>query len=322
VDIRNFPMDFKWGAATASFQIEGASQVGGKGQSIWDTFCNQPGKVKNGDNGHVACDHFNRFNEDIALMKQLGLNTYRFSIAWPRLFPNGDSTAAEAGFAFYNELIDALIAADIEPVATVYHWDLPQALQDQGGWANRAIVDAISSYARACALAFGDRVKTWITLNEPWVYSWLGYGSGVHAPGVVDHDQALAAVHHCALAHGAMTRAMREVRDDLQIGLSLNMANVRVTSPEIDELQNIGGLMDSHLNRFFLDAVTKGSYPENLMDLYGDELARNIHPGDFELMKVPTDFVGINYYSDAFVHAPQEDDQLMTTNPVYRFPGG
>ena len=321
MDIRNFPPDFKWGAATASFQIEGASEVGGRGPSIWDTFCSEPGRVKNGDDGTVACDHYNRFAEDIQLMKRLGLDTYRFSIAWPRLFPKGDSTPSDAGFAFYNELIDALLEAGIEPVATIYHWDMPQPLQDQGGWANRAIVDAITQYARACVLAFGDRVKTWITLNEPWVYSWLGYGSGVHAPGIVDHDQALAAVHHSALAHGSMTRAMRDLRSDLEIGISLNMANVRVTATGNTELDRIGELMDCHLNRFFLDALSTGEYPAPLLDLYGEELTRYIQPGDSELMRVHTDFVGINYYSDSFVNAPTEADGPMTSNPVYRFPG-
>jgi beta-glucosidase len=321
MDTRNFPQSFQWGAATASFQVEGASLEGGRGTSIWDTFCATPGKVANGDNGHVACDHFHRFRDDIALMKSLGINTYRFSLAWPRLFPNGDSTAEPRGFEFYNELIDALVEAGIQPVATVYHWDLPQALQDQGGWANRSIVDAITEYSRAVVLAFGDRVKTWITLNEPWVYSWLGYGSGIHAPGISDHSQALAAAHHSSLAHGQMTRTMRDVYSDLKIGISLNMANVRVTSANDSELANIGALMDSHNNRFFMDALTSGSYPQNLVDLYGQELTNLILPGDSQIMKVDTDFVGLNYYSDSFVHAPTDQDGSLERNPVFRFPG-
>lgn len=321
MDINNFPNDFKWGAATASFQIEGAGKEDGRGASIWDTFCDTPGKVVNGDNGLVACDHYHRFEDDIALMKKMGIETYRFSLAWPRLFPNGDSVAEPRGFEFYNRLIDALLEAGIEPAATVYHWDLPQKLQDNGGWANRNTVAAITEYSKAVVAAFGDRVKTWITLNEPWVYSWLGYGSGVHAPGVVDHSQALAAVHHSALAHGAMTRAMRSVRSDLKIGITLNMANVRVSNPESSELSYMGELMDAHVNRFFLDAIKTGQYPSQLVDLYGTELASLIKPNDAEILKVETDFVGVNYYSDNFVNAPTDEDESMETNPVFRFPG-
>lgn len=321
MDTRNFPQGFQWGAATASFQVEGASHEGGRGPSIWDTFCATPGKVANGDTGLVACDHFHRFADDIALMKQMGINTYRFSLAWPRLFPNGDSVAEPRGFEFYNNLIDELLAAGIEPVATVYHWDLPQALQDKGGWANREIVDAITEYARAVTLAFGDRVKTWITLNEPWVYSWLGYGSGIHAPGVSDHGHALAAAHHSAVAHGSMARTMRDVYSDLKIGISLNMANIRVTDTSNPELVNIGALMDSHNNRFFMDALTTGKYPQNLVDLYGAALGNLILPGDDQIMKVETDFVGINYYADNFVNPPTEEDGSLEHNPVFKFPG-
>ena len=178
---QHFPDDFLWGTATASYQIEGASNVDGRGVSIWDTFSKTPGKVVNGDTGDVACDHYNRFDEDIAIMKDLGVKAYRFSIAWPRLFPAGDAVREERGFDFYNRLINALIAADIEPMVTLYHWDLPQKLEDIGGWANRSVVAAFEIYAKACAEAFGDRVTNWITLNEPWCVSWLGYSNGVHA---------------------------------------------------------------------------------------------------------------------------------------------
>ena len=321
VDIRNFPHDFKWGAATASFQIEGAGLLDGKGRSIWDEFCATPGKVANGDHGLVACDHYHLFDKDIALMKELGLDTYRFSIAWPRLFPNGDSVPEERGFEFYNRLIDALVAADIEPVATVYHWDMPQPLQDKGGWADRQIVPAITEYARAVAIAFGDRVKTWVTLNEPWVYGWLGYGAGVHAPGVVDHDQALAAAHHSAVAHGSMVRAMREVRDDLKIGISLNMTNYRVDDSSNQDLVAVADFMDSHTNKFFLDAITKGRYPDNFMAQYGKTIAKVFLPGDSDLINVPTDFVGINYYADSFVNTPGPEDGSLEDNPIYRYPG-
>lgn len=181
-----FPDGFLWGTASSSYQIEGAFDVDGRGASIWDTFSKTPGKVVNGDTGDNACDHYHRFDEDIAIMKDLGVKAYRFSIAWPRLFPQGDNVREERGFAFYNRLINALIAARIEPMITLYHWDLPQTLEDKGGWANRDVVEAFAHYAGACAAAFGDRVNSWITLNEPWCTSWLGYSNGVHAPGKKD----------------------------------------------------------------------------------------------------------------------------------------
>ncbi|MEY4348103.1 MAG: hypothetical protein RIS43_522, partial [Actinomycetota bacterium] len=223
-----FPASFKWGVATSSYQIEGAAQKDGRGASIWDTFCATPGKVVNAENGDIACDHYHRFEDDVALMKELGVQTYRFSIAWPRLFPQGNSVSESRGFDFYNRLIDALLAADIKPMATLYHWDLPQTLQDRGGWANREVVGIFSDYALAAAAAFGDRVTNWVTLNEPWCTSWLGYMSGVHAPGVKDLKHAIAASHHTALAHAEATHAIKSLVRRAQTGLALNMTNYRV----------------------------------------------------------------------------------------------
>ena len=319
MQLENFPSHFKWGAATASFQIEGATGEDGRGPSVWDTFCATPGKVANGDTGEFACDHYHRLDQDIALMKRLGLQTYRFSIAWPRLFPNGDSVREERGFAFYNRLIDGLLEAGIEPVATIYHWDLPQSLQDDGGWANRKIVDAFTNYAVATVEAFGDRVKSFITLNEPWVFGYLGYGAGVHAPGVRDSQQALAVAHHTALAHGVATRAIRRVRSDVRVGISLNMTNFRVTGQPTDELTEVQTLMDEHQNRWWLDAITAGKYPANLVAYLGDDLAQLIQPGDMELVQVPTDFLGINYYSDNFIGAAEPDAQPMSVGGVFPF---
>jgi beta-glucosidase len=197
----SFPEGFNWCSATASYQVEGAFDVGGRSASIWDTFSKTPGKVVRGDNGDVACDHYNRFEEDIKIMKDLGMQSYRFSIAWPRIMPNGTGEVNQEGVAFYNRLIDALLEAGIQPTATLYHWDLPQVLQDKGGWGNRDIVKQFADYATVCAEAFGDRVANWITINEPWCVTWLGNFWGVHAPGLKDLDTAIAVAHHTALAH-------------------------------------------------------------------------------------------------------------------------
>ncbi|MFM5952487.1 MAG: family 1 glycosylhydrolase, partial [Micrococcales bacterium] len=219
------PEDFRWGAATASYQIEGGTDLDGRGTCIWDTFAATPGKVVNQENGLVACDHYHRYPEDIKLMKDLGIQTYRFSFAWPRMFPTGDSRREQRGFDFYKRVINELLENDIEPFATAYHWDLPQALQDNGGWANRDIVSTFADYAGTLVEEFGDVVKLWSTLNEPWCTSWLGYGVGVHAPGVKDLDQAISAAHHTALAHAQATRAMRAARSDVKVGIVLNMSN-------------------------------------------------------------------------------------------------
>jgi beta-glucosidase len=318
--LSSFSNDFKWGAATSSYQIEGAAHTDGRGPSIWDTFCATPGKVRNMENGDVACDHYHRYPEDVALMKELGIQTYRFSLAWPRMFPNGDTVREERGFDFYNRLINELLANDIEPVITIYHWDLPQPLQDKGGWANRDIVDVFAHYAAAAVEAFGDRVKNWITLNEPWCASWLGYASGVHAPGVKDIDQAIAAAHHSALAHGVATRAMRAVRSDIRVGIALNMTNYRVDDPNNAELNELAGLMDSHINRWWADAAVTGHYPANLVESYGERLEKLIMPGDHDLLKVKNDFLGINYYSDSFLGTPDEDTRPIIEGGLFPFP--
>ena len=205
-----FAPDFLLGSATASYQIEGAVDEDGRGPSIWDTFSHTPGKVWNGDTGDVACDHDHRWESDLDLMAELGLEAYRFSIAWPRIQPTGRGPANEVGLAFYERLVDGLIARGIRPIATLYHWDLPQALEDEGGWTNRATAEAFADYARIVGERLGDRIAVWTTLNEPWCSAYLGYGSGAHAPGLTDGAKALAAVHHLNLAHGLAVRALRD----------------------------------------------------------------------------------------------------------------
>jgi beta-glucosidase len=309
-----FPSDFLWGTATASYQIEGAAHVDGRGVSIWDTFSRTEGKVKNGDTGDVACDHYNRFPEDIALMQELGVKAYRFSIAWPRLFPHGDGVREERGFDFYNRLINALIAAGIEPMVTLYHWDLPQTLEDKGGWANRETAFAFADYAAACAEAFGDRIKNWITINEPWCVSWLGYSIGVHAPGKKDYRAAVAAAHHTALGHALATRSIKKVQPSAKVGITVNMTNYVNENPEDPSLAEVVDLLDGNLNRWWIGAIQTGEYPATLIKAYGDLVDGTILPGDMDLLKCENEFLGVNYYSDSFVRSARPEDKPFREN--------
>jgi beta-glucosidase len=318
--MKGFPEDFNWGVATSSYQIEGAAFEDGRGESIWDRFCATPGKVANSEDGLTACDHYHRYAEDIQIMKQLGVTTYRFSMAWPRMFPKGDTVREERGFDFYNRLINELLANGIKPLPTLYHWDLPQALQDKGGWANRETVEAFAHYAAAAVEAFGDRVTEWLTLNEPWCVTWLGYMNGVHAPGVKNLDHALAAAHHTALAHAEATRAMRAVRSDLRIGLALNMTTYRIEDESDKDLAELGDLMDAQLNRWWIDAFLKGAYPENLMKIHEARLANIIQDGDLARLKVETDILGVNYYSDSFIGLPRPEDKPLIEEGLFPFP--
>jgi len=297
-----FPKDFIWGAATSSYQIEGAAHVDGRGASIWDTFCKTPGKVAKGDTGDVANDHYNRYPEDIAIMKELGLKGYRFSFAWPRMFPSGDSVREERGFAFYDRLIDAILEAGIEPLATLYHWDLPQALQDKGGWENREILKPFAEYSAAVVERFGNRVKKFSPINEPWVVAWLGNGIGIHAPGKHDRATAFKVAHHTVLAHVASTKAMRAVRSDILTGPVLNQANSNADDANDPVQKHAIEISDAHQNRFWMDAFMKGSYPQILLDEFGDELKPVIQDGDLESATIKNDFIGINYYFDNFIH--------------------
>ncbi|MFD2009697.1 glycoside hydrolase family 1 protein, partial [Streptomyces narbonensis] len=237
VDRLHFPPGFLWGAATAAYQIEGAVGEDGRTPSIWDTFSRTPGKVANGDTGDTACDHYHRYRTDVTLMSHLGLQAYRFSLSWPRIQPGGRGPANAAGLDFYSRLVDELLDAGVQPVATLYHWDLPQALEDEGGWTVRETAERFGDYAALAADALGDRVALWTTLNEPWCSAFLGYGSGVHAPGRTDPGLALRAAHHLNLGHGRATAALRaSLPAHAQIAVSLNLHHVRPLTPEPADL--------------------------------------------------------------------------------------
>ncbi|KDN80709.1 beta-glucosidase [Kitasatospora cheerisanensis KCTC 2395] len=299
-----FPAGFVWGAATAAYQIEGAADRDGRTPSIWDTFARRPGAVRNGDTGDIAADHYHRYREDVALMSELGLGAYRFSLAWPRIRPGGRGPANEAGLDFYDRLVDELLAAGITPVATLYHWDLPQELEDRGGWTGRDTAHRFAEYASIAARRLGDRIPTWTTLNEPWCSAFLGYGNGVHAPGRTDHVAALAAHHHLLLAHGLGTAALRaELPDTAQVSLTLNLAAVRPLTADpadLDAARRIDGLA----NRIFLDPVFRGSYPE---DVLADTAQLTdwsfVRDGDLAEISRPIDSLGINYYTPTVVAA-------------------
>jgi len=299
--MRTFPEGFLWGAATAAYQVEGAAQEDGRGASIWDTFSHTPGKTDNGDSGDVACDMFHRYPSDIALMQGLGLKGYRLSISWSRLFPNGDGVREERGFAFYDDLINTVIAAGITPYITLYHWDLPQALEDKGGWRNRETIEAFGRYAAAVAEHFGDRVKHFAPINEPWCVAWLGHGLGVHAPGISDRATAFKVAHHTVLAHATAVNAMRAVRGDLKIGPVLNQANYPADDPSDPVQAHASQILDAVQNRWWMDAIFYGKYPQILLDEYGSEFIDAILPGDMELAQTKNDWLGINYYFDTRV---------------------
>ncbi|RFA08474.1 beta-glucosidase [Subtercola boreus] len=295
-----FPADFTFGSATASYQIEGAFDEDGRGPSIWDTFSKTPGKVLNGDTGDVADDHYHRLEEDLDLMASLNLQAYRFSIAWPRIQPTGRGPANQAGLDFYGRLIDGLIARGIKPVATLYHWDLPQALEDEGGWMSRSTALAFADYARIVGDAFGDRVHTWTTMNEPWCSAYLGYGSGAHAPGIMSAEGALKAVHHLNLAHGLAVLALREVvTNDPQFSITLNLHSIRGAGPTgAEAARQVSALA----NRAFTGPLLKGAYPEDLLDDTKDVTDWSfVEPGDLVTINQPIDVLGVNYYSTVTV---------------------
>ncbi len=301
--MRNFPTNFLWGAATAAYQVEGAAAEDGRGLSIWDTFSHTPGKTDNGDSGDVACDMYHRYPADIEIMHGLGIKGYRLSISWSRLFPNGDEVREERGFAFYDNLINNLLAQGITPYITLYHWDLPQALEDKGGWRSRETVAAFGKYAAAVAAHFGDRVKHFAPINEPWCVAWLGHGLGVHAPGISDRATAFKVAHHTVIAHATAVNAMRAVRSDLKIGPVLNQANYLADDPSDPVQAHASAILDAVQNRWWMDAIFYGKYPEILVEEFGSEFLDAILPGDMELAQTPNDWLGINYYFDTRVGA-------------------
>ena len=303
-----FPEGFLWGAATAAYQIEGAASADGRGPSIWDTFCRTPGKVVNGDTGDVACDHYHRYRDDIELMADLGLKAYRFSIAWPRILPEGTGAVNKAGLDFYDRLVDALLAKDIEPFATLYHWDLPQPLQDRfGGWASRDIVEPFVHYADVISRRLGDRVHHWMTINEPWVAAFLGYAEGVHAPGIRDLRAAIKAAHNLLLSHGQTVPVLRANGDaNTRVGIVLNLNWVDAATDSAED-RAAAHRLDGYHNRWFLDPVFEGAYPADMVELY-DKLAAgalDVQPGDMDAIAAPLDFLGVNNYSRSVVAADE-----------------
>ncbi|MBG0817676.1 GH1 family beta-glucosidase [Planomonospora sp. ID82291] len=290
-----FPTGFVWGAATSAYQIEGAVSEDGRGTSIWDTFVRQPGRVVNGENADVAIDHYHRYREDVETMAGLGLGAYRFSVSWPRIQPDGTGPVNAKGLDFYSRLVDELLSRGIDPWVTLYHWDLPQALEDAGGWPARDTAKRFADYAALVHDALGDRVRNWSTVNEPWCAAFLGYASGEHAPGRREPAQALRAAHHLLLAHGLAVEAMRAQRSDTRIGGCVNLYAISPqtgSEADLDAARRIDGLQ----NRFFLDALLKGSYPADVLEDFG-AMADFAQDGDLDVISAPLDMLLINYYS-------------------------
>ncbi|WP_208586789.1 GH1 family beta-glucosidase [Gracilibacillus suaedae] len=295
--IIQFPKDMQWGTATASYQIEGAANEGGRGVSIWDTFSKTPGNVVNGDNGDVACDSYHRYEEDVELMKDLGIDVYRFSVAWPRIFPNGTGEVNQEGLDYYHRLVDKLLENGIEPMCTLYHWDLPQALQDNGGWGNRDTIDAFVDYAELMFKEFSGKIKKWLTLNEPWCISFLSNFIGVHAPGHQDLQLATQISHHLLVAHGKTVQKFRELGNDGEIGFAPNTTWLEPYSNRQEDIDACNREIGWYIE-WFMDPVFKGTYPEFMVDWFkkkGVEL--DIEDGDMETINQPVDFLGINYYT-------------------------
>jgi|HubBroStandDraft_5_1064220.scaffolds.fasta_scaffold12665_1 beta-glucosidase len=296
-----FPDGFVWGASTSSYQIEGAVDVDGRGKSIWDIFCDTPGRVKNGDTGEIACDHYHRWPEDIELLARGGFNAYRFSTAWPRILPAGSGIVEARGLDFYDRLVDGLVARGITPWLCLYHWDLPQALQERGGWVNRDIAEKFADYGRAVARRLGDRVKHWAMFNEANVHALFGYGMGGHAPGLTGLPNMLAAIHHQNLAQGRALQALRAERGDFRLGTVISLQPTR-PSPGHEADKTAVARFDAFWNGAFLDPLFKGFYP---LSIAGD-MAPLVVNGDLETIKQPVDFLGVNYYAPAYVaDAPQ-----------------
>jgi beta-glucosidase len=312
-----FPENFEWGAATASYQIEGAYDEDGKGESIWDRFTHQKGNIANNDTGDVACDHYHRYQEDVKLMQEIGLDSYRFSISWPRVLPAGKGKINQKGIDFYKNLVNQLLKAGIKPAATLYHWDLPQKLQDSGGWENRDTAKYFNEYAQIMYRELGDLVPRWITHNEPMVVSMLGNLLGEHAPGNQDLQKALQVAHNLLLSHGMAVKSFRESRIDGEIGITLNLNQVYPNSSSKED-QIAKDYFDAFNNRWFLDPVFKGHYPEKLMKLYQNKFDAHfkIQAGDLEIINRDIDFLGVNYYSRAVVEYDENElYNLKTVKP-------
>jgi beta-glucosidase len=296
------PAGFVFGTSTASYQIEGAWDEDGRGLSTWDTFCAEPGKILDGSDGKVACDHYHRYAEDVALMQRLGIDAYRFSIGWPRIQPDGSGPANDRGLDFYDRLVDSLVEAGIEPMATLFHWDLPQALQDAGGWESRATAERFAEYAALCVQRLGDRVVKWVPINEPNVVTMLGHGNGQHAPGKTLGFDALPVAHHLNLAHGLAVQALR-AGGAREVGTATNHTPVWEAS---DQPQDVAAadLFDSLWNRIFADPMLLGRYPEG----FGEVMP--IEDGDLATIQQPLDFYGFNYYNPMRISGAEEGAEV------------
>jgi beta-glucosidase len=311
-----FPEGFIWGTATSSYQIEGAWNEDGKGESIWDRFCHTPGKIIDASTGDVANDHYHRFREDVALMARLGVKAYRLSLAWPRVLPNGYGRVNPAGLDFYSKLVDTLLAAGIQPLITLYHWDLPQALQDQGGWPARVTAEAFVEYTEHVVRRLGDRVKFWATLNEPWCSAFLGYMTGHHAPGHQDLDEMVAASHHLLLAHGWAIPVIRRDCPGAQAGIVLNLSPQYPASPS-DADREAAELYDSVNNRWYLDPLVGRGYPKAALVQYQGKMDF-VRPGDMDAIAASIDFLGINYYTRSIARSqtvPEAANEPVEVTP-------
>jgi beta-glucosidase len=319
-----FPKGFVWGCATSAYQIEGAVNEDGRGESIWDRFSKtQPGRIKDGSNGDVACDHYHRWPQDISLMKKLNMAAYRFSVAWPRILPKGRVAGGvnAPGLDFYSRLVDGLLKEGITPYLTLYHWDLPQTLQDEGGWANRATAEAFVEYADVVSRHLGDRVKYWITHNEPWCSGLLSHQKGVHAPGLQDWPIALAACHHLLLSHGWTVPVVRRNCRNPEVGITLNLSPVMPASPSVQDADACRH-HDGWMNRWFLEPLFRASYPADMVTEYTalGYLSKDmsfVQPDDLREIAVQTDFIGINYYNRAVTRSDKipESENLPRTIP-------
>jgi beta-glucosidase len=297
-----FPRNFVWGVASSAFQIEGAAAADGKGASIWDEFCRIPGVIADRSDGQVACDHYRRLDADLDLIEGLGVKAYRFSISWPRIQPSGSGAILGAGIDFYNRLVDGLLARGIQPFATLYHWDLPAALQRKHqGWADRGTAYRFAEYAAVIAHALGDRVCSFATHNEPWVTATLGHELGIFAPGVKNRAVAMQASHHCLLSHGLAAQAMRSARRNLDIGIVLNLSPVYAASASPAD-QQVAAREDGLLVRWYMDALLRGAYPTDVLEYLGGD-APHVHAGDAQLIAQPLAFLGVNYYHPVFSSA-------------------
>ena len=305
--------DFLWGVATAAYQIEGAAHEDGRGESIWDRFCATPGKVLNGDDGSVACDFYHRWRSDLGLLRELGATAFRFSISWPRVLPAGRGVVNERGLDFYDRLVDALLESGIEPMVTLYHWDLPSALEDEGGWPARETVQAFVEFAQVVAERLGDRVTHWITHNEPWVVAWVGYGWGEHAPGRTSPADAIAATHHLLLSHGLACQAIRAASSAARVGIALNLTDA-VPASEKPEDSAAAAELDGEQNRWFLDPLFRGEYPADVAERFAP-LAPPALEGDLRTIAAPLDFLGVNFYTRTVVERTPDGGRRAVPQP-------